>query len=64
MRITKALALLFCLMAIPTIVGCGPVKEDPTKREGFKDTSDPTNIGNLGMPTDVKGAGAPGEEQK
>jgi hypothetical protein len=51
-------------MAIPSIVGCGPVKEDPTKREGFKDTSDPSNIGNLGMPTDVKGAGAPGEEQK
>ena len=39
MRRTFALLMLAVL-----IVGCGEKKEDPTKREGFIDTSDPTKI--------------------
>ena len=33
----------FLLLAV-LIVGCGEKKEDPTKKEGFIDTSDPSTV--------------------
>lgn len=41
--------MFLAMIAVVPTVGCGPAKEDPTKREGFKDTSDPGNFGNLNM---------------
>ncbi len=36
---------LFALLLLAVlVVGCGEKKEDPTKRPGFQDTSDPSKI--------------------
>jgi hypothetical protein len=43
--------LLFAVL----VVGCGEKKEDPTKRPGFQDTSDPSKIQML--PPDAKNTG-------
>ncbi len=47
---------LFALLLLAVlVVGCGEEKEDPTKREGFIDTSDPSKI--QMMPPNVKDSG-------
>jgi hypothetical protein len=56
MRRIFALLLLAVL-----VVGCGEKKEDPTKKEGFIDTSDPSKI--QMMPPNPTDAGK-GEQNK